>query len=67
MPVAGRYFLPDQPLHVIRRGNSRGPIFFDAADRTRYRGRLADKTADYRWSSYPANSAGAADLPRYVT
>ena len=24
----GRYFLPDQPLHVIQRGNNRSAIFF---------------------------------------
>jgi REP element-mobilizing transposase RayT len=28
----GRYFLPDQPLHVIQRGNNRSAIFFDIED-----------------------------------
>lgn len=31
-----RYFLPDQPLHVIQRGNNRDAIFFAAADYQRY-------------------------------
>jgi hypothetical protein len=29
MARLGRYFLPDQPLHVIQRGNNRQAIFFD--------------------------------------
>ena len=28
MARLGRYFLPDQPLHVIQRGNNRQAIFF---------------------------------------
>ena len=32
----GRYFLPDQPLHVIQRGNNRGTILFTVEDYTRY-------------------------------
>jgi hypothetical protein len=24
----GRYFLPDQPLYIIQRGNNRGPVFY---------------------------------------
>jgi REP element-mobilizing transposase RayT len=27
MARLGRYFLPEQPLHVIQRGNDRHPIF----------------------------------------
>jgi len=41
MARLGRYFLPDQPLHVIQRGNNRAPIFFGGADYTRYREWLA--------------------------
>ena len=37
MPRGGRYFLPDQPLHVIQRGNDRQPVFFAADDYVRYR------------------------------
>jgi putative transposase len=36
MARLGRYFLPDQPLHVIQRGNNRGAIFFGADDYARY-------------------------------
>ena len=42
MARLGRYFLPDQPLHVIQRGNDRGAIFFRDEDRECYRDWLAD-------------------------
>jgi putative transposase len=45
MARLGRYFLPDQPLHVIQRGNNRGVIFFCDEDRERYRDWLADAAA----------------------
>jgi REP element-mobilizing transposase RayT len=32
MARLGRYFLPDQKLHVIQRGNNRGAIFFAVED-----------------------------------
>jgi REP element-mobilizing transposase RayT len=37
MARLGRYFLPDQPLHVIQRGNNRDAVFFCDADYARYR------------------------------
>ena len=43
----GRYFLPDQALHVIQRGNNREAIFFAEADYDCYRGWLADAAAAY--------------------
>lgn len=36
MARLGRYVLPDQPLHVIQRGNNRAPIFFHDEDYARY-------------------------------
>jgi putative transposase len=41
MARLGRYFLPDQPLHVIQRGNNREAIFFGQEDYSRYRDWLA--------------------------
>ena len=32
MARPARYFLPDQPLHVIQRGNNRGQVFFTKQD-----------------------------------
>jgi putative transposase len=45
MARLGRYFLPDQPLHVIQRGNNREPIFHCDDDYLRYRGWLAAAAA----------------------
>lgn len=47
MARLGRYFLPDQPLHVIQRGNDRKAIFFTAADREAYLGWLAAAAVEY--------------------
>jgi putative transposase len=47
MARLGRYFLPDQPLHLIQRGNNRGAIFFRDDDYARYRGWLAEAATDY--------------------
>ena len=41
----GRYFLPDQPLHVIQRGNNRQAIFFCADDYRCFHAWLADAAA----------------------
>src|SRR5947209_4707591 len=41
MARLGRYFLPDQPLRVIQRGNNREAIFFGEDDHARYRDWLA--------------------------
>jgi len=37
MARLGRYFIPDQPLHVIQRGNDRKAVFFDEDDFVQYR------------------------------
>ena len=42
MARLGRYFLPDQPLHVIQRGNNRQAIFFDEVDYAWFRTFLAE-------------------------
>jgi putative transposase len=47
LPRLGRYFLADQPLHVIQRGNNRAPIFFGEEDYERYRGWLGEAAAEY--------------------
>jgi hypothetical protein len=44
MARLGRYFLPDQPLHVIQRGNNREAIFF-AEDELRLLPRLACRSS----------------------
>lgn len=47
MARLGRYFLADQPLHIIQRGNNREAIFFDDEDYERYREWLAASAAQY--------------------
>src|SRR6266700_7688800 len=47
MARRARYFLADQPMHVIQRGNNRQPIFFAEADYTRYRDWLMTASAEY--------------------
>ena len=47
MARLGRYLLPEQPLHVIQRGNNRAPIFFGVEDYARYRAWLAAAAAEY--------------------
>src|SRR5260221_6636347 len=47
MAGLGRYSLPDQPLHVIQRGNNRGAIFFAVEDYARYHDWLAEAAGRY--------------------
>lgn len=46
MARADRYFLPDQPLHVIQRGNNREAVFFAEDDYAGYREWLAAAAAE---------------------
>jgi putative transposase len=47
MARLGRYFLPDQPLHVIQRGNDRQAVFFSPDDYARYRDWLIEAAGAY--------------------
>lgn len=47
MARLGRYFVPEQPLHVIQRGNNRQAIFFEDQNYVRYRDWLAEAAAQY--------------------
>ncbi len=42
-----RYFLKNQPLHLIQRGNNRQAIFFAPEDYAQYRGWLNDAASEY--------------------
>jgi len=42
MARLGRYFIPEQPLHLIQRGNNREAIFFCDEDYQRYRAWLGE-------------------------
>ncbi len=47
MSRLGRYFLADQPLHVIQRGNNRDAIFYADDDYARYRDWLSAAAVEY--------------------
>jgi putative transposase len=47
MTRLGRYFLPDQPQHVIQRGINRGTVFFSDDDRLQYLDWLREAAADF--------------------
>jgi len=47
MARLGRYFIADQPLHVIQRGNNRQAIFFGPDDYRRYRDWLIEAADAY--------------------
>ena len=47
MARLGRYFLPDQPLHVIQRGIDRRAVFFRPDDYARYRDWLIAAAEEY--------------------
>jgi putative transposase len=53
MARLGRYFLPDQKLHVIQRGNNRGAIFFAVEDYASYHDWLAEAASRYGVGSMP--------------
>ena len=68
MARLGRYFLPDQPLHVIQRGNNREPIFYCEDDYVRYRDWLVSAAPGPRCAGLPAavETRGDQDAPDFV-
>lgn len=36
MPRKPRFFLPDVPVHIVQRGRSREPVFFEDSDYRAY-------------------------------
>ena len=47
MARLGRYFLPDQPQHLIQRGNNRGTVFFSIDDRVQYLAWLREAAVEF--------------------
>ncbi len=52
MARLGRYFVADQPVHLIQRGNNRQPVFFDDGDYIRFRAWLGEAAAARGCSIY---------------
>ena len=42
MPRKPRFFIPDMAVHVVQRGHSRHPVFFDTGDHQVYMDYLHD-------------------------
>ncbi len=42
MPRKPRFFLPDIPAHIVQRGHSREPVFFEDNDYRAYLGWLME-------------------------
>ena len=63
MARLGRYFLRDQPLHLIQRGNNREAVFFHEGDYLLYRewlgGRFGEIQAPDREGAAPSGYAFA--------
>ena len=47
MPRKPRFYLPDVPVHIVQRGHSREPIFFEDADYLAYLAWLKDAAERY--------------------
>ena len=47
MPRKPRFFLPDVPVHIVQRGHSREPVFFEDGDYQAYLGWLEEAAERY--------------------
>jgi len=47
MPRKPRFFLPDIPTHIVQRGHSREPVFFEDSDYQAYLGWLTEAATRY--------------------
>ncbi len=50
MPRKPRFFLPDVPAHIVHRGHSRSPVFFEDSDYTCYLYWLGKASEKYKLS-----------------
>jgi len=53
MPRKPRFIVPDVPVHVVQRGRSREPVFYDDADYLVYLRRLKDASFLFLASQCP--------------
>ncbi len=47
MPRKPRFIIPDIPVHIVQRGHSRNPVFFEDADYFAYLGWLKSGAERY--------------------
>jgi putative transposase len=48
MPRKQRFIIPGVPVHIVQRGRSREPVFYDEADYRVYLGRLKEAAEKYQ-------------------
>ena len=53
MPRKPRFYIPDVPVHVVQRGHSREPVFFENSTAN-----MVKHPNEYPWTSYPSNAEG---------
>lgn len=80
MPRKPRFFLPDVPVHVVQRGHSREPVFFEESDYWAYIEWLTEAAERYRCAIHayvlmtnhvhvlatPGDGEGVSRLMQYV-
>ncbi|MFT6779647.1 MAG: putative transposase [Paraglaciecola sp.] len=52
MPREPRFIIPGVPVHIVQRGCSREPVFYDEADYRVYLGRLKEAAKKYQCQIY---------------
>lgn len=62
MPRLCRYFVSGQPLHVIRRGNDRKPVFLAQDDYAQYRERTFYSDPKLPRGSIAGSAGRCADI-----
>lgn len=80
MPRKPRFFLPDIPAHIVQRGHSREPVFFEDSDYRAYLHWLAEAASRYECAIHayvlmtnhihilatPANQQGIGQMMQYI-
>jgi len=62
MPRKPRFYLSDVPVHIVQRGHSRGPVFYDAQDYATYAYWLKEASNRYDVAIHAFNLRGLTPL-----
>jgi len=50
MPRKPRFYIPGVPVHIVQRGHSRNPVFFESSDYSAYLAWLGEGAKKYHCS-----------------
>lgn len=70
MQTKPRFFLPDMSVHIVQRGHSREPVFFEDGDYQAYLDCLAEAAGRYKCMTCPGRTcepAGSRPARRWQT